>query len=159
MRPLTFLLTGLAACASGGSGTNPDASTQHTDAAMPDGCGDKCDQDHDGVYDGMDKCPNSSSLSTVNHDGCADSQLTPTLQPFPPFGLTWTPTGDIGKTGGLTWTYVGIERGDLFHIWWIICDDPATPCGLSLDGPIDVAAENWTFSASGSDMTNGKIVL
>lgn len=90
--------------------------------------------------------------------GCADSQLTATLQPFPPFNLTWTPTGDLGRAGGLTWTYVGIERKDLFHIDWIICDDPATACGLSLDGAIDNLDEHWTFSAPDSDLPGGKLV-
>ncbi|HEY5950258.1 MAG TPA: hypothetical protein VIV40_32415, partial [Kofleriaceae bacterium] len=87
------------------------------------------------------------------------SQLTPTLVPFPPFNLTWTPTGDLGRAGGLTWTYVGIERKDLFHIYWIVCDDPATPCGLSLDGAIDAVTENWQFSAASSDLANGKLVF
>ena len=59
---------------------------------------------------------------------------------FPPFGLTWTPSGELGRAGGLTWTYTGIQRGDLFHIWWVVCDDPGMPCGLSLDGPI----ADWT---------------
>ena len=129
------------------SGSHPDA-----------GCGDKCDADGDGVVDGSDQCPHTSSIEVVNMVGCADSQLTATLQPFPAFGLTWTPTGDLGRAGGLTWTYVGIQRKDLFHIDWIICDDPATPCGLSLDGPIDGIDEGWTFSAADSDLPNGKIV-
>lgn len=128
-------------------------------SGQPDaGCGDKCDADGDGVVDGTDQCPGTSSIEIVNSVGCADSQLTATLQPFPPFGLTWTPTGDLGRPGGLTWTYVGIQRKDLFHIDWIICDDPATPCGLSLDGPIDGLDEHWTFSAADSDLPGGKIV-
>ncbi|MGH7330893.1 MAG: hypothetical protein ACREJX_21290, partial [Polyangiaceae bacterium] len=71
----------------------------------------------------------------------------------------WTPTGDLGRAGGLTWTYTGINRGELFHIYWIVCDDPATPCGLSLDGPIDNPAEKWLFDAADSDFSNGKLVL
>src|SRR5690242_14652577 len=51
---------------------------------------------------------------------------------FPPYGLVWTPTGDMGRAGGLTWAYTGINRGTLTHIWWIICDDPLNPCGLSM---------------------------
>ena len=118
-----------------------------------------CDHDHDGVVDGIDQCPNTTLGDPVNHVGCSDTQLTSTLQPFPPFGLTWTPTGDLGRAGGLTWTYVGIERSDLFHIDWVVCDDPATPCGLSLDGAIDVAAEDWSFSAATSDLPNGKLAF
>jgi hypothetical protein len=158
--PMIFVVTscakaqGLSPDGGGGggsadSGTPPDAS-----------CGDFCDQDGDGVVDGGDQCPNTAAGAVVNNVGCADSQLTWTLEPiFPPFGLTWTPTGDLGRAGGLTWTYVNIQRKDLFHIDWIICDDPALPCGLSLDGPIDVAAENWLFSSIDSDPANGKLVF
>jgi len=110
-------------------------------------CGDACDSDADGVVDATDECPNTPPEIPVNDVGCSDSQVSPTLEPnFPPFGLTWTPTGDIGRAGGLTWTYEGIDRADLFHIYWVVCDDPATPCGVSLDGPIDAAGESWTFS-------------
>lgn len=117
-----------------------------------------CDQDGDGVQDGSDKCANTPSGSVVNKDGCADSQLTPQLEPmFPSYGLTWTPTGDLGRMGGLTWTYTGIQKGDLFHIYWVICDDPATPCGISLNGPIDAPSENWQLSATDSDLPSGKL--
>jgi hypothetical protein len=155
VRGLAFAFA-LVGCAQANPGT-PDAGggSAHPDA----GCGDTCDADNDGVVDGSDQCPNTSSIEIVNSVGCADSQLTATLQPFPPFNLTWTPTGDLGRAEGLTWTYVGIERKDLFHITWIICDDPATPCGLSLDGPIDNIDEHWTFSAADSDLPGGKIVF
>jgi hypothetical protein len=123
-------------------------------------CGTTCDSDGDKVSDADDKCPNTPPGATVNKVGCAESQLQPKLEPtFPPFGLTWTPTGNLGRAGGLTWTYTGIQRGDLFHIWWVVCDDPATPCGLSLDGPIDTAAEKWQFSATDSDLSAGKLVF
>jgi hypothetical protein len=95
----------------------------------------------------------------VNHAGCSDSQLQPKLEPmFPPYMLVWTTGGDIGRAGGLTWTYDGIQRGDLFHIWWIICDDPLKPCGVSLDGPIDKPSESWRFNAIESELAAGKIV-
>ncbi|HET9988275.1 MAG TPA: hypothetical protein VFQ65_07140 [Kofleriaceae bacterium] len=135
-----------------GSGSNTDAGPT-ADAS----CGNMCDHDHDGVVDGIDECPNTPPGEVVNHVGCSDAQLTSTLQPFPPFGLTWTPTGDLGRAGGLTWTYVGIERGDLFHIDWIVCDDPGTTCGLSLDGPIDVTTEDWQVNVAASDLPNGKL--
>ncbi len=77
---------------------------------------------------------------------------------FPPYGLTWTPTGDLGRAGGLTWTYTGIQRGTLSHIYWIVCDDPATPCGLSLDGPIQTT-NLWQFSATDSNLLSGKLVF
>jgi hypothetical protein len=110
-------------------------------------CGDACDSDQDGVVDATDECPGTPPEIPVNSRGCSDSQVSPTLEPeFPPFGLTWTPTGDIGRAGGLTWSYEGIDRTDVFHIYWVVCDDPATPCGVSLDGPIDAPAESWTYS-------------
>jgi hypothetical protein len=78
---------------------------------------------------------------------------------FPPYGLTFTQEGDPGRAGGMTWTYTGIQRADMFHIYWIVCDDPATPCGLSLDGAIDPPAENWQISATDTDFPDGKLVF
>lgn len=146
-----------AGCAHGGSGGGGGGG----DDVMVDGsCGDHCDADADGVVDGMDKCGNTPSGETVNGDGCADSQLTPTLEPmFPPYMLVWTSGGDLGRAGGLMWTYEGIQRGDLFHIYWILCDDPIEACGLSLDGPIDNPSESWKFSAADSDLPAGKVVF
>ncbi|HEY4116982.1 MAG TPA: hypothetical protein VGM56_03970, partial [Byssovorax sp.] len=104
--------------------------------------GPQCDEDGDGVTDGTDTCPATPSGEAVNHVGCSESQLQPTLDDtFPPYGLTWTPTGDVGRAGGLTWTYTGIDRADLFHIYWVPCDDPTATCGVSLDGPIDAPGE------------------
>ncbi|HUQ03761.1 MAG TPA: thrombospondin type 3 repeat-containing protein [Kofleriaceae bacterium] len=132
----------------GGTGSNADAS-----------CGDACDTDGDGVVDAADDCPGTPPEIPVNMEGCSDSQVNPTLEPdFPPFGLTWTPTGDIGRAGGLTWTYTGIDRGDLFHIYWVVCDDPATPCGVSLDGAIDAPGDRWTFSTL-SALGAGRIIF
>lgn len=136
---------------SGGSGAGSDGG--HSSCTT-------CDQDGDGVSDATDECPNTAAGAKVNAVGCADAQLTPKLEPtFPSYGLTWAPSGDLGRPGGLTWTYTGINRGDLFHIYWIVCDDPTTPCGLSLDGPIDPAAEGWKLSAPDSDLTKGKVVF
>ena len=123
-------------------------------------CTGTCDQDGDGVPDTVDQCPDTPAGATVNQAGCAESQVTPVLEPdFPPLGLTWTPTGDPGRAGGLTWTYTGIQRGDKFHIYWILCDDPNQPCGLSLNGPIDAPSESWVLSAADSDLTGGKLVF
>jgi hypothetical protein len=152
---VTFVI--LVGCAKAATGTiDPDAGSAGSADAS---CGTMCDADHDGVFDPQDECANTPMGEPVNDVGCGDSQVTPTLVPFPPFNLMWTPTGNLGRAGGLTWTYVNIERKDLFHIYWIVCDDPATPCGLSLDGALDVAAENWQFNAAGSELTNGKLVL
>ena len=140
-----------AGCAKGGG---DDGST------IDGSCGDQCDADGDSVSDPMDMCANTPSGETVNGVGCADSQLTPKLEPtFPPYMLVWTSGGDIGRVGGLTWTYEGIQRGDLFHIYWILCDDPLKPCGVSLDGPIDRPSESWRFSAPDSDASAGKLVF
>jgi len=144
-------------CAKASNGPAADAPSGPADVAI-DGCGSNCDSDMDGVVDGIDQCPNTPPGQPVNKVGCADSQLTPVLvAEFPPYGLTWTHTGDLGRAGGLTWTYAGIDRGDLFHIYWIVCDDPATPCGLSLDGPVDTAAA-WTFSGALSNLPAGTLV-
>jgi hypothetical protein len=122
--------------------------------------GDMCDQDNDGVFDGMDKCPGTLAGQVVNKSGCAESQLLWKLEPtFPPYGLAWTHTGDLGRAGGLTWMYANINRADLFKIAWVVCDDPATPCGLSLDGPIDAAPEHWLYDATSSDLVAGKLVF
>lgn len=134
----------------GGDGASGDASCSGTN----------CDSDGDGVPDTTDKCPNTPPKAIVNKDGCADSQLKAKLNPaWPPYDMTWTPTGDMGRAGGMTWTYTGIVRGDLFHIYWIVCDDPNDVCGLSLDGPIDVPAEHWAYSSGDSDLPGGKLVF
>lgn len=146
----------VASCAKAQEAGSVDASP---DPMADASCGALCDDDKDGVVDTKDQCPMTPSGTVVNHLGCSDAQSTWKLQPFPPFGLTWVPTGNLGMAGGLTWTYTGIERADLFHIAWLVCDDPATPCGLSLDGAVDVPAENWAFSAAASDLVNGKLVF
>jgi hypothetical protein len=154
-----YLVIGIAAaataCAKGGA--TFDASDQPVADAS---CGNTCDTDVDGVPDGSDMCPDTPESEPVNSEGCGDSQLDPVLEPdFPPFGLTWTPTGDLGRAGGLTWTYTGITRDDLFHIYWVLCDDPALACGLSLDGPIDNTNESLRPSAPDSDLPNGRLIL
>jgi hypothetical protein len=61
--------------------------------------------------------------------------------------------------GGLTWTYTGINRGKLSHIYWVICDDPGfPPCGVSLDGPI-TASSTWQVSTTDSNLLSGKLVF
>jgi hypothetical protein len=122
-------------------------------------CAPNCDSDGDGVPDQNDQCPNTPKGQPVNQVGCADSQLTPVLNPnFPPYGLTFSPSGDPGRAGGLVWSYSGITRGDLFHIYWVVCDDPTTPCGMSLAGAIDTAAQ-WTLDITNTDLPNGKLVF
>lgn len=155
--PTTLLvaMTTLAACAKGGAATGGTVDA----AVTPDSCGDQCDADGDGVVDGNDHCPNTPAGQPVNSVGCSDSQVTPMLNPmFPPYGLAWSSGGDLGRAGGLTWTYTGINRKDHFHIDWVICDDPGTPCGVSLDGPID-SSESWTMSPTGTDLPNGTLVF
>ena len=126
----------------------------------PDAVCADCDSDGDGVLDGTDECPGTTPGDPVNQVGCADSQLTPTLEPdFPPLGLAFTETGELGRAGGLVWDYAGIQRGDLYHIYWIVCDDPDKPCGVSLNGPIDTPTETWQYSAADSDLTGGTIVF
>ncbi len=149
----------LVGCAKGGTASHPDGPP----GSNPDAsCGETCDTDGDGVLDGTDQCPATPPGEVVNQVGCSDSQVSPTLEPtFPPYNLTWTPTGDAGRAGGLTWSYTGIDRADLFHIYWVVCDDPdlTIVCGLSLDGPIDTPAEDWHFSAAGSSLPGGQLVF
>jgi hypothetical protein len=150
-----------AGCAKGHEGTvdAPSSSGSDAPASADASCGSTCDSDGDGVPDPVDKCPNTPAGQPVNKQGCADSQLTAMLNPnFPPYGLTFSPAGDPERAGGLTWQYSGINRGDLFHIWWLVCDDPTTPCGLSLDGPID-ASEAWTLDVTNTDLPHGKMVF
>jgi len=165
MRRLVAILPAIVVATSCAKASNGPASNGPADAPAPpadvavDSCGSNCDTDMDGVRDGSDQCPDTPLGQPVNKVGCADSQLTPVLvTEFPPFGLTWTNTGDLGRAGGLTWTYTGIVRGDLFHIYWIVCDDPSTPCGMSLDGPIDGPA-GWVFSAASSNLAGGTLVF
>jgi hypothetical protein len=163
---LTMFAIFVATSCAKGSGT-----TSATSTTGPQGVNDSglladgavacptCDDDGDGVPNATDQCPGTPAGAKVNAVGCADSQLTPKLEPvFPSYGLTWTPTGDLGRVGGLTWTYTGINRGDLFHIWWIVCDEPAEPCGVSLDGPLK-PFENFSFDGADSDLPNGKLVF
>ncbi len=151
-------------CASGTSGGNLDGGGDDDgDGGVTniDGsCGDICDQDSDGVLDATDECANTPGGADVNDVGCSDDQVDPALADvWPPFGLTWTATGDPGRAGGMVWDYAGIDHADLFHIYWIVCDDPATPCGLSLDGPIDDPAEEWVFDAADSSLGSGRVVF
>jgi hypothetical protein len=159
--PALWAAGALVGCAKANTGGTGDAGPGESffDAAPDASCEDHCDRDGDGVFDQNDMCANTPANAPVNMVGCADSQVTATVQPFPPFGLTWTPTGDLGRAGGLTWTYVGIDRKDLFHIYWLVCDDAATQCGVSLDGPIDETIEHWQFAANGSDLPTGKLVF
>jgi hypothetical protein len=159
MVPVIVVAASCAKASNGPASNGPaDAQAQPADVAI-DSCGSDCDTDMDGVRDGSDQCPNTPPGQPVNTVGCADSQLTPVLvTEFPPFGLTWTNTGDLGRAGGLTWSYAGIVRGDLFHIYWIVCDDPTTGCGLSLDGPLDTPA-GWVFDTTSSDLAGGTLVF
>jgi len=161
MRSFAVAVLALAAasCARGKTGVTADSGPT-ADSNIDASCGDMCDQDHDGVFDPMDQCPNTPAGAMVNRVGCSDAQAMWKLAPtFPPFGLGWTESGAPGRAGGLTWTYANIDHTGLFHIAWVVCDDPATPCGLSLDGAIDVPAENWQFDGTSSDLPHGKLVF
>jgi len=150
----------LVACAQ--AGTTIDGSTGDDATTQIDACQSNCtaDSDGDGVPDIGDQCPNTPSGEPVNQAGCSDSQVDPTLQPsFPPYGLTWNQTGDLGRPGGMRWTYDGIDRADLFHIYWLPCDETDPRCGLSLDGPIDNASEYWVYNEPQSNLAGGVMVF
>lgn len=148
-----------ASSANGGAGGAGNTGGGATGGSTSTSCGDMCDGDGDGVLDASDACADTPAGEPVNSAGCADSQVDATLQEaWPPYNLAWTPAGDLGRVGGLTWAYAGITRGELFHIYWVLCDDPATLCGVSLDGPID-ATEGWQLSAVDSDLPGGVAVF
>ena len=161
MRVITLVLCAAAAgCANANVGSDGSVTGDDAGTIADASCGDLCDRDEDGVPDGTDQCPETPAGEVVNDVGCSDSQVSPTLEPeFPPYGMTWEPTGELGRAGGLTWTYTGIDRADMFHIYWIVCDDPALACGLSLDGPVDAPGESLQFSALDSDLPAGRLVL
>lgn len=147
---LLVLATTAAGCASGGSSGD--------DVDVDAGCVTDCDADGDGVAAG-DACPDTPPGEPVNSVGCADSEVEPVLQPeWPPFGLAWTQEGDFGRVGGMTWSYQGIERDDLFAIYWVVCDE-TSPCGISLNGPVDAPGESWVYSAAESDLPAGRAVF
>ncbi len=113
-----------------------------------------------GTGDGSIRSDAATDAGKACDGPCDAGPSTPKLNgQWPPYGLTWTESGNLGRAGGLIWTYTGIQRGSLLHIYWIVCDDPATPCGLSLDGPIDVPGEKWVVSTTDSDLPNGKLVF
>jgi hypothetical protein len=161
---ITFaILLGATGCANGGetSDTGPGSDGGSTHDGTVEGVGDgavdgRGEGRRDARADGRaDRRPDGAGTK----DAGADVPRVPKLDPtFPPYGLTFTPTGNPGRAGGLTWTYTGIHRAGLLHIYWIVCDDPATPCGLSLDGPITSSSE-WQFSAADSDLPSGSLVF
>lgn len=152
-----FIAVGVAGCGSSHDTHKGDAGS--TGDAFCGPTSSTCDSDGDGVPNNLDQCPNTPKTDRpVNNVGCADDQLTPMLNPnFPPYQLAWTSEGDLGRAGGLTWTYTGIVRGDLFHIWWVLCDDPATPCGLALNGAI-TSADAFTWDTTGTNLAGGTLV-
>ncbi|HEX7665482.1 MAG TPA: hypothetical protein VF407_13245, partial [Polyangiaceae bacterium] len=90
-------------CAKGGGGASGDNPGGGGGGGGGDADGGKstcttCDSDNDGVSDADDDCPGTAQGAKVNEVGCADAQLTPKLEPtFPSYGLTWTPSGDLGR--------------------------------------------------------------
>src|SRR5262245_46542265 len=73
----------------------PEIDADDTDAACP-----ACDTDNDGVVDGDDDCPDTAASAVVNPVGCSDAQVDPVLQTsWPPYSLSWTPSGDPGWPG------------------------------------------------------------
>ena len=108
MRVSTVFLVGaigVGACAKANSGTaTGDAGGSGSGSGTVDAsCGDHCDADGDGVIDGHDLCPDTATGAIVNTEGCADAQLPSTLRDFPPFGLTWTSSGTLGRAGAERW--------------------------------------------------------
>ena len=157
---IMFAILVATSCANG-SETSPATDGGSTGDAGGDLLGDAVgDAVRGGIGDRMaDRVGDRVGDRVVSKDSGADVPRTPKLEStFPPYGLTWTPSGGLGRAGGLTWTYTGIHRGTLLHIYWIVCDDPSMPCGLSLNGPITSSSE-WLFSATDSDLPSGKLIF
>ena len=152
---LALAMVAAAGCARGGDGGGGGGGE-----TVDGSCGDQCDSDSDGVSTRWTSARTRRRARWSTAKGALTRSSRQSSSPtFPPYNLMWTSGGDIGRPGGLTWTYEGIQRGDLFHIYWIICDDPLQPCGISLDGPIDKPSESWKFSATDSDLPAGKVVF
>src|SRR4051794_18375412 len=74
-------------------------------------------------------------------------------------GVTFTSAGDIGRAGGLTYTFSGVTGGLLGQfqsLEWGPAD--ANAVQLSMDGLIDAPGETLTFAPGASDLANGRAI-
>jgi uncharacterized repeat protein (TIGR01451 family) len=74
-------------------------------------------------------------------------------------GVSFTSAGDIGRAGGLTYTFSGLTSGLLAQfqsLEWGPAD--ANGVQLAMDGAIDAPGETLTFNAGASDLAIGKAV-
>jgi len=73
-------------------------------------------------------------------------------------GVTFPSTGDIGRAGGLTYTFSGLTG--LMSQFQTLEWGPAAPNSvqLSMNGPITGPANTLTFNLGASDLANGKAV-
>ncbi|HVM45756.1 MAG TPA: PKD domain-containing protein [Candidatus Thermoplasmatota archaeon] len=71
----------------------------------------------------------------------------------PPGGVTLTPSGHLGRAGGLTWSYADLDMDRFNGIWWGPAS--ATSFRFALDGAIDAAGETLVFDF-GSDTAAGQ---
>jgi hypothetical protein len=125
-----------------------------------DDINDGADEDSDGIADPFDDCPGTEPLAAVNNRGCSDDQVDPERNDSEtPYSLDFSSSGDMGRSGGTTWEYDSITRGQLFHIYWVLSDAlEYAPYGISLDGAV-MEDETWTLVEEDSDLGNGVAVF
>ena len=84
----------------------------------------------------------------------------------PPGGVTFGSSGDIGRTGGLTWSYSGFTQSGWTHMIYgsaaspdLAFDAPngTGPCA-SCDTGVDEPGETLSFSAGDSNLAGGVLV-
>src|SRR5690348_15764133 len=77
----------------------------------------------------------------------------------PPRTVSFTAAGDIGRPGGLTYTFSGLTSGLLAQfnsLEWGPADTNSVQ--LAMDGAINAPGETLTFDSGASDLAGGRAV-
>lgn len=84
--------------------------------------------------------------------------VQPGAAPFT--GVTYTASGDIGKAGGLTWTFSGLtgQLAQFQSLEWGPTDPSAVQLAMNGDNTFSTAGQTLAFDAGASDLANGKAV-
>jgi uncharacterized repeat protein (TIGR01451 family) len=84
--------------------------------------------------------------------------VQPGTSPFA--GVTFTTTGDIGKAGGLTYSFTGLtgNLGQFSDVEWGPADTSAIQLALNGDPTFSTTGQTLTFNASDSDLGGGTAV-
>src|SRR5579863_9876707 len=96
---ITCAMVAATSCATGGDSPATDGGVAGD--AVDDLLGDTVH----GVGDAArDRVGDRTGDAVGSKDSGPDAPRTPKLDStFPPYGLTWTPSGNLGRAGGLTW--------------------------------------------------------